>query len=128
MPRRECPPEESVLRAVHTAHWDEQNQRWFSDLFKGRDVSVSRLSILGLTELFAIFHVELDSSAKNRFVNGGGEINVGKLQETARAYPHHPTELTVEEDPTETNRACCDHTKYQQGTCIRNNKVPDFSP
>lgn len=105
MPRPECPPEENVLRAIHTADWDERNNRWSSSLFKGRNVSVSRLAILKMTELFAIFHQELDSPPKNRFVVGGGEINIGLLQEVGRGFQGRPTDLTVEEDPTETNPA-----------------------
>src|SRR2546421_8503993 len=105
MPRLECPPEENILRAIHTAHWDERRNRWSSSLFKGSGISVSRLSILGLAELFAIFHRELDSPPKNRFVTGGGEINIRRLQEVGRNYQNKPTELTVEEVPTETNPA-----------------------
>ena len=115
MPRPECPPEENVLRAILTAHWDEQNNRWQSSLFKGRGTSVSRLSILGMTELFAIFHRELDSPPQNHFVVGGGEINIGRLQEIGRGYQHNPTALTVEEAPTEINPA---HAEIPQN--IRN--------
>ena len=105
MPRPECPPEENVLRAIHSAHWDERKERYSSSLFKGSGTSVSRLSILGISELFAILHLELDSPPKNRFVTGGGEINIGRLQEVGRGYQQRPTYLTVEEAPTETNRA-----------------------
>lgn len=63
------------------------------------------MAILGITELFAIFHEELDSPPKDRFVVGGGEINIGRLQEIGRTYTPRPTELTVEEDPTERNPA-----------------------
>lgn len=104
MPRPTCPPEENVLRAIHTAHWDERNKRWSSELFKGKNTSVSRLSILRLAELFAIFHQELDSPPKNRFIIGAGEINVGQLQEIGRNY-QPPIELTVEEAPTVSNPA-----------------------
>lgn len=76
-----------------------------SSLFKGSGISVSRLAILGMIELFAIFHEELDSPPRNRFVVGGGEINIGRLQEIGRNYEPRPTELTVEEDPTERNPA-----------------------
>lgn len=103
--RPECPPEESVLRAIHTAHWDEQRNRWSSSLFKGSNISVSRLAILEMEELFAIFHLELDSPPRNRSVVGGGEINVGRLQEIGRNFQSRPTALTVEMDPTPTNPA-----------------------
>lgn len=105
MPRPKCSPEENILRAIHTAHWDERKERLSSSLFKGSSTSVSRLAISGITELFAIFHNELDSPPKKRFVIGGGEINIGRLQEIGRAYAPRPTELTVEEDPTDSNPA-----------------------
>lgn len=105
MPRPECPPEENVLRAIHSAHWDERNERYSSSLFKGSGTSVSRLSVRGMAELFAIFHRELDSVPKHRFVRSGGEINVGRLQQVGRGYQNRPTDLTVEQAPTETNPA-----------------------
>jgi hypothetical protein len=105
MPRPKCPPDENVLRAIYTAHWDGRKNRLSSSLFKGSGISVSRLAVLGMTELFEIFHKELDSPPKNRFVVGGGEINIGQLQEIGRTYEQLPTELTVEEDPTDINPA-----------------------
>lgn len=105
MPRPQCSPEENILRAIHTAHWDERRNRWSSSLFKGPGTSVSRLAILSMTELFAIFHRDLDSPPKNRRVVGGGEINIGLLQEVGWGFQDKPTGLTVEEDPLETNPA-----------------------
>lgn len=93
-----------MLRAIHTAFWDKSRNRWTSEIFKGEKVSVSRLAILSIEALFAIFHSELDSPPRNRYVVGGGEINVGNLQKIALNYLQ-PTELTVEEDPTEINPA-----------------------
>jgi len=58
-----------------------------------------------MTELFAIFHLELDSPPIKRSVKAGGEINIERLQQVGRGYRHNPTELTVEEAPTETNPA-----------------------
>src|SRR5437762_8332821 len=104
MPRPECPPEENVLRAIHSAHWDESRNFKSSAIFKGQNISVSRLAILGLPELFAIFHRQLGSSPNGAII-AGGEINVGRLQEIGRGYQHNPTELTVEEDPIDTNPA-----------------------
>ncbi|SRR6266542_1527137 len=105
MPHRECSPKENVLRAILTAHWDENKKRLSSDLFKGENISVSRLSVLGITDLFAIFHLDLDSQSKNHFVVGGGEINIGRLQEIGRSFLKKPTELTVVEAPTANNPA-----------------------
>jgi hypothetical protein len=104
MPRPLCPPEENILRAIHTAFWDTSKNRWTSELFKGEKVSVSRLAILSMEALFAIFHAELDSPPRNRYVVGGGEINIGSLQQIALNY-EHPIKLTVEEDPIEADPA-----------------------
>jgi hypothetical protein len=104
MPRQQCPPEENILRAILNAFWDETKGRWSSELFRGENLSVSRLSILGISELLAIFHRELDSPPKQRTVIGGGEINIGNLQFIGRNY-QQPIELVVEEDPTPTNPA-----------------------
>lgn len=103
MPRPECPPEENVLRAIHEAHWDESRSFKSSAIFKGREISVSRLLILSVPELFAIFHRKLDASVNGRIV-AAGEINVGTLQAIGRT--HTPSsELTVEVDPEEDNPA-----------------------
>lgn len=106
MPRRQCPPEENVLRAIHTAHWDttEGESRKSSAIFKGTNISVSRLSILAIEELFAIFHRKLDGSP-NGVIVAAGEINVGNLERIGREYQPRPTDITVEEDPEEDNTA-----------------------
>lgn len=104
MPRRQCPQEENVLRAIHSAHWDQNEDRKSSAIFKGPNISVSRLSILAMEELFAIFHRKLDES-KNGAIVAAGEINVGRLQTIGREYQVQPTDITVEEDPEEDNRA-----------------------
>jgi len=99
-----CPPEENVLRAIHSAHWDRNEDRKSSAIFKGPNISVSRLSVLQLEELFAIFHRKLDESPNGRIV-AAGEINVGSLQRIGRDYPPRPIEITVEEDPENDNPA-----------------------
>ncbi len=118
MPHATCPPEENVLRAIHSAHCDKarDRDRYSSDLFRGSGTSVSRLSVFSIDQLFAIFHRELDSPPKNRFVVAAGEINVGRLQEIGRGFRSNPTDLTVEEDPTETNPAhAVIHEKISKG-------------
>jgi len=102
-PHPECPPEEDIVRAIHYAHWDRSNDRKSSRIFKGKNISVSRLAILNLRELFGIFHAKLDGSPNGAIV-AVGEINVGELQRIGRCY-QHPIELTVEEDPEEDNPA-----------------------
>ena len=103
MSRPQCPPEENIVRAVHFAHWDEQTSRKSSAIFKGQNLSVSRLAILLLPQLFPIFHQQLDTSP-NGVIVGAGEINVGKLQKIGREY-QTPVELTVEKDPLPDNPA-----------------------
>lgn len=102
-PRSECPPQEDIVRAIHDAQWDRFNDRKSSTIFKGKNISVSRLSVLSLRELFKIFHAKLDGSP-NGVIVAVGEINVGALQEIGRRY-QHPVALTVEEDPQDDNKA-----------------------
>lgn len=103
MTRPEVPPEENIVRAIHSAWWDVQADRKSSSIFKGENISVSRLSILGLDELFKIFHIELDTSP-NGVIVGAGEINVGRLKEIGRKHTI-PLELTVEGAPLTENLA-----------------------
>lgn len=104
MTRPEVPREENIVRAIHFAWWDRQADRGFAaSIFKGPNNSVSRLSILGLVELFQIFHAELDKSPHGVIV-GAGEINVGRLKEIAEN--HTPSlELTVLQAPLPQNPA-----------------------
>ena len=103
MPRPEVSPEENIVRAIHSAHWDIQTGRGSSQIFKGENISVTRLKILDLPVLFIIFHRQLDTSP-NGMIVGAGEINVGRLQEIGRNF-ENPTELTVEEDILDDNAA-----------------------
>ncbi len=74
-----------------------------SSLFKGENISVSRLAVLPLDQLFEIFNRELVKPPE-RSVVGAGEINVGRLQQIGREFTH-PLELTVEHDPQPGNPA-----------------------
>ncbi len=85
MTRPEVPREENIVRAIHSAWWDIQADRKSSSIFKGENISVSRLSILGLDELFRIFHLELDTSP-NGVIVGAGEINIGRLKEIGQQH------------------------------------------
>ncbi len=102
MVRLQIPPEENIVRAIHFAWWDIEADRKSSSIFKGENISVSRLAILSLIELFPIFHRQLDTSPNGKIV-GAGEINVGNLQNIGREFVENPTEITVEEDPTKEN-------------------------
>lgn len=103
MTRPHVSAEENIVRAIHSAHFDFQTGHKSSLIFKGENLSVSRLTILSLAELFAIFHKQLDSSP-NGMIVGAGEINVGALQELGRSHIN-PTYLTVEEAPIPDNQA-----------------------
>ena len=103
MPREKLAGEEDIVRAILNAHWDVENNRWSSELFKGENISVSRLSILPLREIFEIFDNEL--GIPPRSVIFAGEINIANLQAIAQNYVSKPTKLTVEEDALPTNKA-----------------------
>ena len=103
MARIEGAHEENIVRAIHEAWWDTETGRKSSQIFKGQNISVSRLSILSLDELFSVFHKELDTSPNGRIV-GGGEINVGVLILIGQNYSS-PQVLSVEEDPLPSNPA-----------------------
>lgn len=106
MSRPQISSEENIVRAIHKAWWDEQTNRKDSSIFRDsrNKLSVSRLSILNLPELFVIFHKELDTSP-NGVIIGAGEINVGHLQKIGKEFLDNPTIITVEEDPMEGNPA-----------------------
>lgn len=99
MPRPEVSSEENIVRAIHSAWWDLETDIKSSSIFKGEKISVSRLSILNLNELFDIFHKQLDTSP-NGIIVGAGEMNVGRLQKIGLEFTQNPTKITVEEDPT----------------------------
>lgn len=103
MSQTECSPEENIVRAITSAHWDAKKNRYSSDLFKGEGISVSRLTISSLEELFRIFHLQLDKPP-NRMVTSAGEINVGRLQSIGRNYTPS-AELTVVPEPAAENPA-----------------------
>ncbi len=60
MPRSEISHEENIVRAIRFADWDEQKRHWSSQIFRGKNISVSRLLILNLEKLLKIFHKQLD--------------------------------------------------------------------
>lgn len=96
----EISSDENIIRATTSTDWDAQKNRWSSQLFKGENISVSRLSILSIKELIKIFHQQLDKPKKT--VIGAAEINVGRLQEIGRLQN---IALTVVEKPENNNPA-----------------------
>ncbi len=102
MTRSPIPPEENIVRVIHRTWWDIKDGRKPSSIFKGENISVSRLAILNLQELFPIFHRGLDTSPSGIIISAG-EINVGHLQKIGREYVEKPIEIIVEEEPTKEN-------------------------
>lgn len=103
MARPECERWENVVRAVTSAHWDEANKRAGSNLFTGPNTSVSRLAVLEMRELIAIFLRDLQRPPITLL--WAGEINVGTLQDIGANYGARPTKITVEMAPEDNNKA-----------------------
>lgn len=87
----------------HDGELDEGEQRAYSGLFRGPNTSVSRLAVLGLAELLAIFRRDLEHPPWPLLV-GAGEINVGVLQSIGRES-QPPVAITVKEDSEPENPA-----------------------
>lgn len=101
--RTECSDSENIVRAIRSADYD--GRRISSGLFQTDEISVSRLLILGLSDLFPIFHRDLDREMDPPGkVIGAGEINVGVLKQIGSTHSK-PTVLTVEIDPKPENPA-----------------------
>ena len=103
MSRPECSSCENIARAIRNSSWDPAKNRWSSSLFKGTNVSVSRLAVLPIADLLKIFHDDLDRPPASKVI-AAGEINIGTLQQIGKSQ-NHPTVLTVEEDPLPSNPA-----------------------
>lgn len=97
MSRPLCSDQENILRAINLAQWDPNHNRGNSSLFRGANISVSRLAILPLDEILQIFKTELICP-----VLFAGEINVGALKDIGKS---NSTKITVEEDPIPNNLA-----------------------
>lgn len=105
----ECQPEEDIVRAILESDWDEAKGEYHSDLFRGENTSVSRLKILPLAKIVAIFRSDFDEH-RDGPVLGTGEINVGLLRRMGRDYCDGKGKslrqpVTVVERPTEKNPA-----------------------
>src|SRR5436305_4114328 len=94
-------PNEDVVRAILTDKWD--GQRASPSLFKGQDVSVSRLAVIPLPDHWDIFRMHLENPPERR-LERIGEIKVSQLQQIGHDYAT-PLELTVEPKPEDWNRA-----------------------
>ncbi len=92
---------EDIVRAICTDKWD--GARAAPSLFTGQNVSVSRLSIIPLSEHWDMFRNHLEKPPERR-LERIGEINVGRLQRIGRDYKK-PIDLTVEAKPEPWNSA-----------------------
>jgi hypothetical protein len=91
--------DEDIVRAIFTDKWD--GTRIAPSLFKGQNISVSRLAVVPLADCWDMFRRHLEKPPERR-LELIGEINVGKLQKLGREY-QRPIELTVEPKPEEWN-------------------------
>lgn len=92
---------EEIVRAICTDKWD--GLRLSPSLFKGSNISVSRLSVLSLDSHWDLFSEHVQKPPE-RLLARIGQINVGKLQ--SLGAEHAPaTALTVEAKPVEWNSA-----------------------
>jgi len=80
-----CDVSEDIYRALLTAHWDPQEQRFSSSLFKGYNVSVSRKGLKNLDDTVHIFRFELHNPPKNCLI-GVGELSLRLLGNIVEAY------------------------------------------
>ena len=94
-------PNEDIVRAILTEKWD--GQRASPSLFRGENISVSRLALVPLADHWDMFRMGLENPPERR-LERIGEINVGHLQQIGRDYKD-PIELTVEPKPEDWNRA-----------------------
>lgn len=93
--------DEDIVRGIFTEKWD--GRRIAPSLFKGENVSVSRLAVITLADHWDMFRRYLEKPPERR-LELIGEINVGRLQKIGRDY-EHSIELTVEPKPEDWNPA-----------------------
>ncbi|MBE7537681.1 MAG: hypothetical protein HS122_04655 [Opitutaceae bacterium] len=92
---------EDIVRAVCTDKWD--GERLSPSLFVGEGLSVSRLSLIPLSEHWAMFRDHVEDPPERR-LEMIAEINVGHLHQIGLGYTT-PTKLTVEPKPEAWNPA-----------------------
>lgn len=92
-----CPPEEDILRAIATPHWDAKNGRLQQSYFEnrprepGNGISVARLAVSDRETLIDIFMRKVHKPP-NYAVLGAVEINVGVLQAIGVNYREQPAD------------------------------------
>jgi len=105
---QECCDEENIVRAITSVHYDDEKDKISSSVFKGRNISVSRLKILSIEDIFYIFKEELSSPEKPLVY--AGEINIGNLKRICEQHKDAngkelPLYITVLPAPTNSNPA-----------------------
>jgi hypothetical protein len=95
-----CKNGEEVVRAVQLSHYDENRGRVSSALFRGNNISVSRLHVLTFEAIWASFLEEVDKP-HNRLV--GARLLV--VRDIVQTGASSGTPLTVYAKPTPTNQA-----------------------
>ncbi len=95
-----CKNDEEVVRAVQLSHYDKNRGRISSALFRGNNISVSRLQVSTLEEIWSVFQVEVDKP-HNKLV-GARVLVVRDIVQTGSSLG---TPLAVYSKPTPTNEA-----------------------
>jgi hypothetical protein len=117
-----CAPDEIIIRAIHTQYYDAEKGILRPKLFEGRDVSVSRLDILTIEELFPIFTADIDAPPE-RIIIQVGSLQVQELMRLAKGNPNSETKqfanLNIIQDPCPVQQDYKKHPKASfNETCI----------
>lgn len=91
-------PGEDFARAICSDKWDEATGEISASLFKGENISLSRLAICPLEESWDLFRLRVERPPA-RTLRRIGTMNVGRLRQVGEEYAARPTALTVEPDP-----------------------------
>ncbi len=95
---------EDIARAICTEKFDPVTGRVSTGLFRGFNISVSRLSICPLEETWELFRQRVEKPPE-RTLQRIGVINVGRLSNIGMTFKANPTALTVEPAPLEGYRS-----------------------
>lgn len=81
-----CDDSELVLRAIHESDYDGTRvSPSIHRVYRGKNVSVSRLTIYSRTKIFSIFHRDFDKPKKSRVV-AAAEISCGQIKSVSAAH------------------------------------------
>jgi hypothetical protein len=102
--------EESVVRAICSDKIDPVNGKIATSLFKGREISLSRLAIIPLARQWPLLAATVQK-LPGRKLEKLGELTVADVEDIGATYrqtempPPAPTILTVEDQPIAQNPA-----------------------